>query len=185
MELKFLKDGQRPIRSRVNSYGDLVHLIPATEDDLRTKQGAEVAKARRQGVIHLRAWGDILDECLSQVLTTQSDEDAADPDSARKLILDAFTGIGAHAVAARRVPRHDLAGASPAEMAELRAVFAAIREGDATWPDVLATKTNKPEEGAKVDPKIAATAAKVRGQADKLKEGHQGETTHCGPGWGR
>ena len=80
--------------------------------------------------------------------------DAADPDAARKKLLDSFAAIGVNVAALKAYLGHDPATCSPVEMDDLRKLYAGIKNGDTSWAEVMeglnATAT-------KADP--AATAA--------------------------
>ena len=50
----------------MNSYGDTVYLVEATEDDLLTKQAAHVSKVIRTAALRLLP-SDILEEAMEQL----------------------------------------------------------------------------------------------------------------------
>lgn len=131
VERRNKKDGDEVIRSRTNSTGQTVHIIRATEDDLLNKKNALLSKAVRTLVLRLVP-GDIVDECMHQVVKTQQDADAKDPDGARLKIVDAFGSLNV-TVADLKAYAGDLGKLSPAELADLRALHAAIKEGETTW----------------------------------------------------
>jgi hypothetical protein len=165
VERSKLKDGQVPIRVRKNSVGKTTYVVEATEDELLAKQGALVSKMMREHALRILP-GDLKDECMETVLDTLEREDAADPSAARKKLVDAFDRMGVKPTALRDYLGHDLDGVTPAELTELRAVAAAIRDGESTWKDVLDHKlrtkqANTPdaEKPATVKDKAKAKAA--------------------------
>lgn len=160
VERSRLKEGDEPIRTRINSRGHKTYLLPATEDDLLNKQNAIVSKAIRTSALRILP-GDILDECMDQVLETQRQRDNKDPSAARKKLVDAFAGIGVMPGDLKAYLGHDVAQVSPADLAHLRALFAAIRDGETSWQEALAHKTGK----AKAD-----EAGKANGAPTDLKE---------------
>jgi len=139
VERNKLKDGQVPIRARTNSVGKTTYLVEATEDDLLNKQNALVSKQLRTLSLRLIP-GDLLEEAMETVIATLEKEDAADPTAARKKLVDAFDRFGVKPNSLRDYLGHDLDGITPAEMAELRAVHAAIRDGETTWKEALEHK---------------------------------------------
>lgn len=159
IERKFVKEGEVPIRSRVNSHGELVYLFAADEGRLTTKQSAEIAKAKRQCVLHLIP-GDILEECKKRCYEVMRNRDAQDPDAAKKIIFDAFGVIGVKPSDIEVYVGHDAAAFHVDELAELRAVLSAIKDGDCTWPEALAAKRGAPADG-KADPKATAIKDKI------------------------
>lgn len=159
VERSKLKNGQQPIAVRTNSNGYKTYIVEATEDDLLNKQGALVSKALRTLALRVLP-GDILDECMEQVIRTQEDRDKQDPDAARKRLVDAFVAIGVKPSDIKTYLGHDLATSSPAELTELRGVYAAIRDGEGTWTDALAAKTKAKQDSVDA-PKQQTTKDKV------------------------
>ena len=136
VERKSLKQGDTPISSRLNSYGQMTYLLPATDDDILNKQNALISKAVR--TLGLRVIpGDLVDEAMRVVLDTQSKEDARDPDTAKRNLLDSFASVGVSATHIKEYLGHN----------------AAIKEGETTWKAIqdsidsdIKTKTTTTEE---------------------------------------
>lgn len=169
VERSSLKDGQIPIRMRTNSVGKKTYLVEATEDDLLNKQNALVSKQLRTLALRLVP-GDILEEAMSAVIETLAAEDAADPNAARKKLVDAFDRFGVKPSALRDYLGHDLDGITPAELAELRAVAMTIRDGESTWKDALEhklrlSKANTPDAEKPTSLKDKAKAKAAGGKA--------------------
>lgn len=170
VERSSLKDGQVPLRVRKNSVGKATYLVTATEDDLLNKQNALVSKQLRTLALRLVP-GDILEEAMMTVIATLEREDAADPTTARKKLVDGFDRLGVKPSALRDYLGHDLDGVTPAEMVELRAVGASIRDGETTWKDALdhklrTTKANAPEGDKPQTVKDKAKAKAAAGKAE-------------------
>lgn len=135
VERKSLKQGDTPISSRLNSYGQMTYLLPATDDDILNKQNALISKAVR--TLGLRVIpGDLVDEAMRVVLETQSKEDARDPDTAKRNLLDSFASVGVSATHIKEYLGHNADSLTPKELTELRAIYAAIKEGETTWKAV-------------------------------------------------
>lgn len=156
VERSKLSDGQTPLSVRVNSSGKKTYLVAATEDDLLNKQNALISKALRTNGLRLLP-GDIFDDCMQQVFRTMDDRDAQDPDAARKKLVDAFAEVGVMPSSLKEYLGHDIATVGPAELKELRGVYTSVRDGEATWPDVLAHKTGK--KGGALEEQAAAGPA--------------------------
>jgi hypothetical protein len=107
-----IKEGDVVIRSRQNSYGDTVHLLEAGEDDILNKQNALISKAMAK-------------------------EDAVDPDAAKRRLFDAFSEFGVNIVDIKKFLGHDGAKLSPKEYADLRGYYAALKEGETTWREIM------------------------------------------------
>lgn len=139
VERKKLQRGQVPISSRPNSWGDTVYLVDATDDDILNKEGALVSKAMRTlGLRLLPGW--LKEECENLIICTQRDQAAEDPDAHRRQIADAFADMGVHPGQLAQYLGHDLDSCTPAEIADLRALYAAIKDGEATWAQAMESK---------------------------------------------
>lgn len=164
VERSKVPDGMKPLSVRTNSYGKATYILPATDDDLLNKQNALVSKAVRTLAMRLIP-GDLVDGAMEIVIQTQKNRDAQDPDAARKKLVDAFAGVGVKPGDLKTYLGHDLDTVSPAEMVKLRALFAAIRDGEATWAEALAQKgkgaDGKAAEGLKDRVKAKAEAGKA------------------------
>jgi hypothetical protein len=169
VERKALKDGQKPIGIRQNSYGDTVYIVEATDDEVMQKAGALISKARRNLILQLIP-GDIVEECMEQVVKTQEDRDAEDPDAARKRMVDSFFELGVSPAALKEYLGHDIGASTKAELTNLRAVFASLRAGEATWQEIMSKTAGDEERPATVTDRARAAAkasvAKTRAPVD-------------------
>lgn len=160
IERRQKKDGDTVISTRTNSYGDTVYILEGTDDDIINKQQALISKAVRTLGLRLIP-GDIVDECMDQVLVTQANADAQDPDAAKRKLFDAFGLLGVRAEQIKEYLGHDAETLSPKEVAELRGLYAAIRDGESSWRDVMDARTaEKADKNASLDAVRQATAAK-------------------------
>lgn len=160
IERRKKKDGDTVISTRTNTYGDLVYILEATDDDIINKQQALISKAIRTQGLRLIP-GDIIDECMDQVMVTQKNSDAEDPDAAKRKLFDAFAGLGVHAAQIKEYLGHDGASLSPKEISDLRALYAAIRDGEASWREVMDGKAEREKSAAGLEAVNAAVAAKT------------------------
>lgn len=172
VERKSLKENQTPIRVRQNSEGKLTYLVPATEDEILNKENALVSKALRTLALRVLP-GDIKDECEVILRKIRKDSAAKDPDADKKQLLDAFSLIGVKPEMISEFLDHTLDSILPAELVELRAVYQGIKEGEATWKDVMALRIEqrggsaKPTE--KADPPTAGTQ-KLKDRIDRQRK---------------
>jgi hypothetical protein len=150
VERRSVNKEQTVLRTRKNSKGDLLYVIPATEDDLLNKQNAQISKAIRTQGLRLIP-GDIQDECEQEILKTLKDRDAKDPDAAKRKIFDAFTEQGIPVAELKKYLGHDAQRLTPKELSDLRALYSAIRDGETSWRAVVEqmeaerNKETKPE----------------------------------------
>lgn len=136
IERRKVLDGQIVLSERKNTSGQTVFLIQASEDEMLQREGAIVSKTfRTEGIRLIPA--DIIDECEQKIIATVTNEDAKDPDEARKSIADGFTKINVLPSELTRYLGHDMGSCSPAELRDLRGLYAAIRDGETTWHEIM------------------------------------------------
>lgn len=150
VERKVLKQGQESLAERVNSYGDKVFIVSATEDEVSNKIAAQESKVIRNGGLRLIPQ-DILDEAEEQIFATL-ENGGSDPTAESKKIADAFNGIGIKPSELVKYLGHDMSSVTKKELNDLRGIFAAVRDGEATWTDYLPTEGN-PDGAPKFVPK--------------------------------
>lgn len=140
-------EGRKIISQRLNSRGKPVYVIEATDDEILDREGALASKAMRTCLLRLIP-GDILEEAIQQCHATMEDRDAKDPDAARKAMADAFATVGVSIDQLVSYLGHQLEQVVPKEMSELRGIYNAIKDGEATWAETMATKAAeaKPDE---------------------------------------
>lgn len=168
-------DPSAVLGARKNSFGEMVYLVRATDDEMLQKHNALVSKAIRTLIFRLVP-GDIVDEAENIAIETLRARDKTDPDAARKKLVDAFAALGVMPGMLKELIGHDVATTSPAELTELRQVYVAIKEGHSTWPEVMKGKKGssdeEPEESAskpstrsgRARAAAAQAAAKARGE---------------------
>lgn len=159
VERRNLRKGQTALGRRTNSYGDTVYIVAASDDDLLNKEGALVSKALRTcGLRLIPGW--LQDECEKVIKATLRDETAKDPDAEKRRLLDAFTDLGVQPEGLAQYIGHDLDALVPAELVELREIYTTIRDGQATWADVLEHKLAQRGEEAPEQAQDPAKAGK-------------------------
>lgn len=141
VERKRLAEGQAPISQRINSYGEMVFLVPATDDQIAERQGALESKALRTLLLRLFP-GDILEEGFELIRANARKGAAAeDPDMARRRLLAAFAAYGVKAADLATYLGHSLDGLAPAEHEDLLAIHASLKSREATWAEILESRT--------------------------------------------
>lgn len=160
---KPLDDGTY-ISMRLNSWKKPVYTVPANDDDLLNKRGAAISKVVRSLGLRIIP-GDIQDEAIEIIKAIRLDDAARDPAAERKKIVDAFSALGVKAVDLVTYLGHDLDQCSPAELVNLRGIYGAIRDGEATWTSVIENRAeqagaSKPVEPPKMPESKSAKKAK-------------------------
>jgi hypothetical protein len=168
------------ISIRKNSYGNLVYTVEGSDDDLLNKRAALVSKAIRTLGLRIIP-GDLQDEAEEMIKRIRLDRAAEDPSAERKRIVDGFTGINVRADDLAEYLGHDLGSCSPQELVDLRGLYGAIRDGEATWQSVMA---NKAEQGSGDDkPEKAAVVKADAAAAKTLPDCDEATFAKKAPGW--
>ncbi len=139
VERSQIKEGQTLLGQRINSNGNRVFIVQATDDELLNKQASLESKAIRALGLRLVP-GDLQDECEAAVIATKQAAVKADPDAERRKLIDAFASLSVQPRHLVEYLGHDLDLTSPAELLELRNVWVALRDGEATWHDTVAAR---------------------------------------------
>lgn len=149
--------GRTVIATRLNAKGQKVYIVEATEDELLMKQNAQISKALRTVLLRLVP-ADLLEEAMAQVIATQKNAAAKDPDAARKSLVDAFSSINVPAAELLKFVGHGLETCSAAELAELRTIYASIREGETTWTETTSERDEQRAQASDVLGGVPSTA---------------------------
>lgn len=145
VERKKLGKGQRPISQRVNSYGDPVYIVEATDDDVATKEAALISKAARTLILRLIP-GHLQDEMRGIITKTAQDEAAKDPNAARNRALDAFGELGIAPSEVLDYLGKPFEQATKDDWIELSQLMQALRERETTWAEALAGALERREK---------------------------------------
>jgi len=169
VERSKLGAGQVAIRTRVNSWGKPVYVVPATEDEVFTKQQSLVSKAIRNGALRLLP-GDIQAECRARILAIRQGEVAKDPEGFRRRLLDSFAALNIFPAMVAEYLRHPVDTSTPAELDDLRGLYLALKEGRTTWAEVMAPPEDvddpAPEKPKEPKPdRLAEAAEKLKAAA--------------------
>jgi hypothetical protein len=165
VERSKLGQGQFAIKTRVNSKGFTVYLVEATDDEMLNTENALVSKAlRTTGLRLVPGW--LIDECMEVIRATRMKTDAQDPDTAKRRLLDAFRAVGVTAEQVREWLGHSADTLTPAELEELRGIYTALKDGDASWREVMDARWQD-QVGAMGD---NAAAAATGTRTETLKE---------------
>lgn len=166
VERRSVRDGDEVVRQRQNRDGHLLYIIAATEDDLLNKQNGLISKAIRTNGLRLIP-GDIVEECMAEVLATQAKRDAVDPELAKRKIFDAFGSLGITVAQIKEHLGHEAEALTPKEVIDLRAIYAAIKEGQTSWREITESKEREAESAP---PKSATEAVKQKLKQKQVDE---------------
>ena len=150
-----------------NTYGDTVYIVPATDDEMQVKLGAAKSKAIRNSGLRMIPQ-DILAEAEDAITATMSGGGAENPKDKIKKLCDAFAGVGVGPNEITAWLGHSMETISPKEIATLRGMYAAIKDGEASWQDYM-------------DRKVDKSAPEVIPAADKPRRGRPPKTAVVDP----
>lgn len=131
------------ISMRLNIWNKPTYTVPATDDDLLNKRAALISKAIRTLGLRIIP-GDLQDEAEEIIKEIRTKAASNDPAAERKRIADAFAEIGVKVAELIEYLGHPLDTCSPPELVQLRGIYGAIKDGEATWKQVM---DNKAQEG--------------------------------------
>lgn len=166
------KKGRNVLGQRLNSKGEVVYIVEATEDDLLTKEAAISSKIERQLTLKILP-ADIQEEALDVIRETQRQRDKADPQAAKNRVIDAFDDLGVRVADLKEFLGTDsLDSIQPKDLADLRAIYTAIHEGETNWREVMDARRaarGQKTEGDK--PSASSAAAKAKEAAKTAAAG--------------
>lgn len=148
------------ISMRMNSYNKPVYTVPGTDDDLLNKRAALISKAIRTNGLRIIP-GDLQDECEAIIKKVRMNQAAQDPDAEQKRIVDAFAALGVTAENLVAYLGHPIKQCSPSQIVDLRGIHGAIKDGEASWKQVM---DNKAEHGSATTT-ATATATETKATA--------------------
>lgn len=147
VERRQVKEGQEVLARRMNSTGQLVYLVRATEDDLLNKEGAQISKAMRTNVLRILP-GDIQAEAEERIREVLSNQHAQDPEGRKKAMLSKFYEFGVKPAQIADYLGHPVDEPITAdEFSKLLGLHNAIRDGEASMRDAI--ELAKAERGEK------------------------------------
>lgn len=130
------KRGREVISERKNTSGETVYLVLATEDEIANKTNSAKSKIIRNSGLRLIPQ-DLIEEAEQAVAHTLSNG-GGDPSAAMKKMADAFASIGVKPAELEKYLGHSLESVAPAELKDLREVYASLKDGESKWSDYVA-----------------------------------------------
>lgn len=124
---------------RLNSYGDPVYLVKATEDEVQSRQNSQISKIQRDSTLRLIP-KDIRDECEDRCLAVLEDPNKTDPMESRKRIIDSFAKLGVMPDDLVNYMGNSLDKLGAKGWRELSSLGVAIRDGEISFQDALKNK---------------------------------------------
>lgn len=133
--------GRTVMEERLNSSGERIFVVLATEDEALMKQNSLASKYRRNLILQLIPVY-LLADALDAVDETKTSNIKSDPEKAKKGVADEFASIGVLPSGLEEYLGHPFAQITPDEISELKDIFTTIKDGETTWAEVLAAKAD-------------------------------------------
>ena len=157
VERRSLAGGREAISQRLNTNGDRVYLVLATEDELANKIASAESKVIRNCGLRLVPQ-DIIEEAIEVIGKTRAGE-TKDPKAESKRVMDAFASINVSPLELEKYIGHGLDTISPSELEDLRNVFTAIKDGESSWVDFMKSKNEDAPKAPQAAPTFNAPAS--------------------------
>lgn len=162
VERSSVKDGDDVLGVRTNSAGKKTYLVRANDGQVLERQNSMISRALRNLILRVLP-GDLADEALQEILETAARKDREDPDASKKALADGFADLGVQPSDLREYLGIELSAVQPADLKELRLVYAALKSGETTWRAVMeerrATKEAEASTPARGTANLRAKAA--------------------------
>jgi hypothetical protein len=136
--------GREVIRERLKGNGEKVFIVRATEEELLGIENSHVSKTIRGAALRILP-GDIKDECEAEIVRALREGIAADPGAALKRVCDAFATMNVMPSELAEYLGHDVDKSMPAEIAGLRGLYTALKNGETTWAQAIEAKATAPK----------------------------------------
>lgn len=143
-EASFRKLVQRKVPSDPSNFKSekVTQWVRPDERDLRELTNKHAAICERNAAIQLLP-DDLIQDARIACRKALMAESTQDPAEARRKVIMAFAELNVTVTELEKYLGHPLAQCSPAELVDLRQVFAAIKEGNATWNDLINAKEDE------------------------------------------
>jgi hypothetical protein len=136
-----LDEGRTAIAERVNTRGRRTYIVQATDDELFLKQNNLTSKAIRNCGLRLIPAGLLAE--AERMLRQGARKAAGKPDAVTRMV-EAFAGLGVDQKQLEGYLERPLAGATQQQIADLRALYTALQDGELTWDELRAQNAAPP-----------------------------------------
>lgn len=173
VERKNAKD-REVISERINSKGEKISIVIATEDEVRNKEKAMVSKAIRNNGLRLIPV-HIIDDAVYVAKLNLKSNIAKDFHTHIERMKSSFKTFNIEIFDLEQYLGHPLSQITIDEIADLKAVFNSIKNGESKWQDYFVeaeeSNSNKKEvENAEMDIAVAEDWVSLE---EKLKAGNE------------
>lgn len=166
VERKNAKD-RDVIGERMNSQGERVFIVRATEDEMANRESAQISKAVRNEGLRLVP-ADIVEDAMSEAKATRRQKTAADPAHAIKSLVYRFGEVRVPVAELERYIGCSVDMATVDQIDDLEGILQAIRDRETTWSAVMEQR-HAADPNATAKEATDSRAAALREQMAKAK----------------
>jgi hypothetical protein len=130
------RTGRDVIGERLNSDGERVFIVRATEDEMANRESALISKAVRNEGLRLVP-ADVIEDAMSEAKRTRQKAAAADPDFAIKSLVFRFGEIRVGVADLERYVGGPIDKSTVEQIDDLEGILQAIRDRETTWAAVI------------------------------------------------
>lgn len=163
-------EGREILGQRINTKGEPVYIVRATEDEVRLRQNSEISKSQRDETLRMIP-KDIRDECEARIVATVNDPTKVDIITIRKRTVDAFRQIGVSVEELNTYIGKPIDDLTLKQITELTGLHAAIKDNETTMTEALRAKYDQPGSAAlaeaEAEKKLAAMKPAAEQQSPK------------------
>lgn len=142
--------------------------VEPDERDLRELSNKYASIGERNCILKVVP-SHLVDEVLEVARQTTKEEAAKHPEAVRAKLADAFQSVGVNVGMIEEYLGRPLKDTTPDQIATLRAMFTAMREGNAVWDDYRVSSTTLPTEDDVPElPQLRELAKKLKWNDAKL-----------------
>lgn len=173
VERKYLKEGQIPISSRLNSNNEMVYLLKSTDDEILLKESNLVSKKLRTLILRFVP-EDIKQACIDTIKQVRASKVAEDPDAYLRKVIDGMWQVNVDVEMLEEFLEHPIKQCTPVEITNLQGIWAALKAGETTWAEIMADKPKakelRPKTPQQTQDQPAPVTASTKGvEATKAK----------------
>lgn len=136
--------GRDVIGERINSSGERVFIVIATEDEIMIKEAALASKTIRNNALRLIP-DYIITEAMETIRSTVKSGIDKDPEAAKRSMVDSFASIRVLPGQIADYLGHPVDDMTSDEIITMKELFNTIKEGSITWAEAVEIKNEVPK----------------------------------------
>jgi hypothetical protein len=142
--------GRDVVYERINSSGEKISVVVATEDEIMNKEAALASKTIRNNGLRLIP-DFVLNEAMEIIRATVKAGVDQDPDKSKRDVVDNFAKLSISVKQLEDYLGHPIAELVSSEIVALKEVHNSIREGNSTWAEIMEMKNTETKTVEVVD----------------------------------